>query len=51
MAEGAGVSPPVLRAVLADNPGGMPPDVALGVEIHAPRSRTMLRPMSIARRS
>jgi hypothetical protein len=29
MAERAGVSPPVLRAVLAHNPGGMPSDVAL----------------------
>jgi len=29
MAERAGVSPSVLRAVLADNPDAMPPDVAL----------------------
>jgi hypothetical protein len=29
MAERAGVSPEVLRAVLADNPDAMPPDVAL----------------------
>jgi hypothetical protein len=29
MAERAGVSPAVLRAVLADNPDAMPPDVAL----------------------
>ena len=29
MAERAGVSPAVLRAVLTDNPGAMPPDVAL----------------------
>ena len=29
MAERAGVSPAVLRAVLADDPGAMPPDVAL----------------------
>src|SRR5262249_8880100 len=29
MAERAGVSPEVLRAVLADNPEAMPPDVAL----------------------
>ncbi len=29
MAESAGVSPTVLRAVLADNPGAMPADVAL----------------------
>jgi hypothetical protein len=29
MAERAGVSPAVLRAVLADNPSAMPPDVAL----------------------
>src|SRR5256885_12555513 len=29
MAERAGVSPAVLRAVLADNPGAMPPDVVL----------------------
>ena len=29
MAERAGVSPPVLRAVLADDPDAMPPDVAL----------------------
>ena len=29
MAEGAGVSPEVLRAVLSDNPEAMPPDVAL----------------------
>jgi alkylhydroperoxidase family enzyme len=29
MAERAGVSPAVLRAVLADNPAAMPPDVAL----------------------
>jgi hypothetical protein len=29
MAERAGVSPAVIRAVLADDPGNMPPDVAL----------------------
>jgi hypothetical protein len=29
MAERSGVSPAVLRALLTDNPGGMPPDVAL----------------------
>ena len=29
MAERAGVSPAVIRAVLADDPGAMPPDVAL----------------------
>jgi len=29
MAERAGVKPAVLRAVLADNPGAMPPDVAM----------------------
>ena len=52
MAERAGVSPAVLRAVLADNPDAMPPDVALVCGgSHAPRSRTMPRPMTIARPS